>query len=89
MRPRWKRRGAWASVTTKNGANTMPLCVWLCYTPGCQQKVERWMVTAEEGSAARIECPRCGEPMRCAWTGAQSPTPSSRDKGLPARAAKL
>jgi hypothetical protein len=89
VRPRWKRRGAWASVTTKNGANTMPLCVWLCYTPGCQQKVERWMVTAEEGSAARIECPRCGEPMRCAWTGAQSPTPSSRDKGLPARAAKL
>ena len=60
----------------------MPLCVWLCYTPGCQQKVERWMVTAEEGSAARIECPRC------AWTGSQTPTPTSRDKGLPARASK-
>ena len=41
----------------------MPLCVYLCYTPGCQQKVERWMATAEEGSAARIECPRCGEPL--------------------------
>ena len=54
----------------------MPLCVYLCYTPGCEQKVERWMPTADEGKAAQIECPRCGEVMDCAWTGAQTPTPN-------------
>ena len=21
----------------------MPLCVYLCYTPGCQTKIDRWM----------------------------------------------
>jgi DNA-directed RNA polymerase subunit RPC12/RpoP len=57
----------------------MPLCVYLCYTPGCQQKVERWMATSEEGKAERIECPRCGEPMKCAWTGSQAPTPNLKD----------
>jgi len=57
----------------------MPLCVYLCYTPGCQQKVERWMPTPEEGKAARIECPRCGEVMTCAWTGSQTPTPNLKD----------
>ena len=30
----------------------MPLCVYLCYTPGCEQKVERWM-----GSAMLVELP--------------------------------
>ena len=57
----------------------MPLCVYLCYTPGCQQKVERWMATAEECKTERTECPRCGEPMRCAWTGSQAPTPNLKD----------
>jgi len=38
----------------------MPLCVYLCYTPGCNTKMDRWMPTAEEGAAARWECPRCG-----------------------------
>lgn len=57
----------------------MPLCVYLCYTPGCQQKVERWMGTPEEGRATRIECPRCGEPMTCAWTGSQAPTPNLKN----------
>jgi hypothetical protein len=62
---------------------TMPLCVYLCYTAGCQQKVERWMLTAEEGRAARVECPRCGEPMRCAWTGYQAPTPNLKSAIVP------
>jgi hypothetical protein len=62
-----------------NGANAMPLCVYLCYTHGCEQKVERWYLTPDEGRAARIECPRCGEPMRCAWTGSQAPTPNMKD----------
>jgi len=62
-----------------HGANTMPLCVYLCYTHGCEQKVERWMLTPDEGRAARIECPRCGEPLRCAWTGSQAPTPNMKD----------
>jgi hypothetical protein len=57
----------------------MPLCVYLCYTHGCEQKVERWMLTPEEGRGARIECPRCGVPMRCAWTGSQAPTPNLRE----------
>ena len=57
----------------------MPLCVYLCYTHGCEQKVERWMLTPDEGRAARIECPRCGEPLRCAWTGSQAPTPNMKD----------
>jgi DNA-directed RNA polymerase subunit RPC12/RpoP len=61
----------------------MPLCVYLCYTPACQQKVERWMSSAQEGAAARIECPRCGEPMRCAWTGSQTPTPDFKGSGAP------
>lgn len=57
----------------------MPLCVYLCYTPGCNSKVERWMMTAEEGEALKLECPRCGVVMACAWTGAQTPTPNLRD----------
>jgi hypothetical protein len=61
----------------------MPLCVYLCYTPGCEQKVERWMMSAEEGRTARIECPRCGEPMQCAWTGSQAPTPDLKDVVVP------
>ena len=61
----------------------MPLCVYLCYTHGCQQKVERWMMSPDEGRAARIECPRCGEPLRCAWTGSQAPTPNLKDAIAP------
>ncbi len=57
----------------------MPLCVYLCYTPGCQAKMDRWMATGEEGAAARIECPRCGQPMACAWTGTQTKTPNMKD----------
>jgi hypothetical protein len=53
----------------------MPLCVYLCYTPGCEVKVERWMATADEGAQARIACPRCGSPLTCAWTGGQNKTP--------------
>lgn len=60
----------------------MPLCVYLCYTPGCQAKTDRWMETAEEGAAARIECPRCGVPMACAWTGTQTPTPNMKDAAV-------
>ena len=37
-----------------HGAKTMPLCIYLCYTPGCQTKMDRWMRTAEEGRAARM-----------------------------------
>jgi hypothetical protein len=59
----------------------MPLCVYLCYTPGCQQKVERWMPTADEGKAAHMECPRCGEGMTCSWTGAQEATPNLKGPG--------
>jgi len=68
---------------TDYGANAMPLCVYLCYTHGCEQKVERWNLTPDEGRAARIECPRCGEPMRCAWTGSQAPTPNMKDAIAP------
>jgi hypothetical protein len=62
----------------------MPLCVYLCYTPGCEQKVERWMRTPEEGQSAKIECPRCGVVMQCAWTGSQIPTPNMKNAELPA-----
>jgi len=57
----------------------MPLCVYLCYTPGCQTKVERWTATAAEGAAAEMECPRCGVVMKCAWTGSQARTPNLKD----------
>jgi hypothetical protein len=57
----------------------MPLCVYLCYTPGCNTKVERWMPTPDEGLALKLECPRCGVPLQCAWTGDQSPTPNMKD----------
>ena len=57
----------------------MPLCVYLCHVPGCQVKVERWMPTGEEGSGARIPCPRCGNPLTCVWTGTQVPTPDLKD----------
>ena len=59
----------------------MPLCVYLCYTPGCQTKLERWMPSAEEGKATAMACPRCGNDMRCAWTGTQVPTPNMKDAG--------
>ena len=57
----------------------MPLCVYLCYTPGCNTKMERWMPTAEEGEGAQFECPRCGVVMQCAWTGSQMKTPNLKD----------
>jgi len=57
----------------------MPLCVYLCYTPACQTKLERWMPTAEEGARAQMECPRCGQVMTCAWTGSQIRTPNLKD----------
>jgi hypothetical protein len=57
----------------------MPICVYLCYTPGCEQKVERWMTTPEEGAAFQMECPRCGVVMTCAWTGTQAPAPNLKD----------
>ena len=57
----------------------MPLCVYLCYTPGCQTKFERWMPTAEEGASTKFECPRCGVVMQCAWTGSQMKTPNMKD----------
>jgi len=57
----------------------VPLCVYLCYTPGCQTKLERWMPSAEEGKAAEMGCPRCGARMECAWTGSQAPTPNMKD----------
>ena len=57
----------------------MPLCVYLCYTPGCNTKVERWMLTAEEGRDLKLACPRCGVVMACAWTGSQTPTPNLKD----------
>jgi len=57
----------------------MPLCVYLCYTPGCQCKIDRWMPSDDEGRSARIECPRCGVPMSCAWTGTQTKTPNLKD----------
>ena len=57
----------------------MPLCVYLCYTPGCQTKMDRWMPTAEEGTGARFVCPRCGVAMTCAWTGTQTKTPNLKD----------
>jgi len=57
----------------------MPLCVYLCYTPGCQVKVDRWMPTAAEGAEAKIPCPRCGNTLTCAWTGSQAKTPNLKD----------
>jgi hypothetical protein len=57
----------------------MPLCVYLCHTPGCQVKLDRWMPTAGEGADAKIPCPRCGNPLTSAWTGAQSRTPNLKD----------
>jgi hypothetical protein len=57
----------------------MPLCVYLCYTPGCNTKMDRWMPTADEGAAAAFECPRCGVVMQCAWTGSQMKTPNMKD----------
>ena len=59
----------------------MPLCVYLCYTPGCQTKLERWMPTAAQGAEARMECPRCGQVMTCAWTGSQIKAPNLKDAG--------
>lgn len=61
----------------------MPLCVYLCYTSGCQTKLERWMPTPDEGRETVIECPRCGVPMQCAWTGTQMPTPNMKDAPVP------
>jgi hypothetical protein len=61
----------------------MPLCVYLCYTPGCQTKVERWMPTADECTATQMECPRCGVAMTCAWTGSQTKTPNLKDVSAP------
>ena len=58
---------------------SMPLCIYLCYTPGCQTKIDRWMRTADEGAAAKMECPRCGVVMTCAWTGSQQKTPNLKD----------
>ncbi|TMQ71924.1 MAG: hypothetical protein E6K80_04070 [Candidatus Eisenbacteria bacterium] len=63
----------------------MPLCVYLCYTAGCNTKVERWMATAAEGEAAGIECPRCGVPMQVAWLGQQTPTPNLKDAPIPSK----
>jgi hypothetical protein len=57
----------------------MPLCVYLCHVPGCQVKVERWMPSEEEGTGARIPCPRCGNPLTCVWTGTQVRTPDLKD----------
>jgi C4-type Zn-finger protein len=57
----------------------MPLCIYLCYTPGCQSKMDRWMPSAEEGRTTRMECPRCGVAMTCAWTGSQDDTPNLKD----------
>ena len=59
----------------------MPLCVYLCYTPGCQAKLERWMPSAAQGERAQMECPRCGQIMTCAWTGSQIKTPNLKDAG--------
>jgi hypothetical protein len=53
--------------------------VYLCHTPGCQVKLDRWMPTAGEGADAKIPCPRCGNPLTSAWTGAQSRTPNLKD----------
>ena len=60
----------------------MPLCVYLCYTPSCNTKVERWMSSSEEGRELKLECPRCGILMSCAWTGEQTPTPNLRDSTM-------
>jgi hypothetical protein len=57
----------------------MPLCVYLCHTPGCQVKVERWMPTAGEGADAMIPCPRCGNRLSNAWKGEQTRTPDLKD----------
>jgi predicted RNA-binding Zn-ribbon protein involved in translation (DUF1610 family) len=73
-----RRRGP--PVANREDA-VMPLCVYLCYTPGCNTKMDRWMPTAEEGAAAEFECPRCGVVMQCAWTGSQMKTPNLKDAG--------
>ena len=57
----------------------MPLCVYLCHSPGCEVKLERWMPTAGEGADAKIPCPRCGNLLASAWTGAQTRTPNLKD----------
>jgi hypothetical protein len=45
--------------------------------------MERWMPTGEEGKAAKMDCPRCGVTMQCAWTGTQVPTPNMKDVSSP------
>ncbi len=57
----------------------MPLCVYLCYTPGCNTKLDRWMPSQQEGQEAQLPCPRCGMAMTCAWTGQQTQTPRLTD----------
>ena len=57
----------------------MPLCVYLCYTPGCQVKLDRWMPTAGDGADAKIRSPRCGNLLTCARTGTQTRTPNLKD----------
>ena len=66
-------------VERSKSEDPVPLCVYLCYTAGCNTKVERWMMTPEEGAAQKLECPRCGVVMAVAWTGAQTPTPNLKD----------
>ena len=35
----------------------MPLCVYLCYTPGCQTKIDRWMPTARGRRRREVRVP--------------------------------
>ena len=72
-------RGSGRGNRNREIEDLVPLCVYLCYTPGCNTKVERWMMTPEEGAALKLECPRCGVVMEVAWTGAQTPTPNLKD----------
>jgi len=39
------------------------------------------MPTAAQGEQAKMECPRCGVIMTCAWTGSQIKTPNLKDAG--------
>jgi hypothetical protein len=41
------------------------------------------MQTPEQGLEAKLECPRCGVIMQCAWAGNQTPTPNMKDAATP------
>jgi hypothetical protein len=57
----------------------MPLCVYLCYTPGCNTKLSAGCPPPRRARGGAVRVPRCGVVMQCAWTGSQMKTPNLKD----------